>query len=49
MAARRRSLAVELETKQPAAATAAREAIGGKRGGEGTSMPKHLAMAGEAA
>lgn len=47
MAARRRSLAVELETKQPAAA-AAREAEGEERG-EGTSMPKHLAMAGEAA
>lgn len=33
MAARRRSLAVELETKQPAAAAPAREAEGLEEGG----------------
>lgn len=47
MAALRRSLAVELETKQPAAAREAEGETGGVEAG--TSMPKHLAMAGEAA
>lgn len=50
MAARRRSLAMELETKQPAAAAAAaaRE-VGGEKGGRGYLFAKALSHGCEAA